>query len=146
MPAATEIQKQSIEEFISGWKSWNPSTFLDTLSSDCTQTALPFNSGKPTRSRAELEQLFPILMSTLSKFELTIHNVVHEPTKSQAALYSMAEADTPFGPYKNEQAVFLWLNEEGKVSKIEEMFDSAFMNEFLPKLQQYMAQKSQEQT
>ena len=57
----------------------------------------------------------------------------------------MTEADTPFGPYKNEQAVFLWFNEEGKVGKIEEMFDSAFMNDFLPKFQQYVAQESQEQ-
>jgi hypothetical protein len=55
----------------------------------------------------------------------------------------MTEADTPFGPYRNEQSVFLWFNEKGEVSKIEEMFDSAVMNDFLPKFRQYMAEKTQ---
>lgn len=55
----------------------------------------------------------------------------------------MTKADTPFGPYSNEQAVFLWFNEEGdKVEKIEEMFDSAFMAEFMPNFREYMAKQS----
>jgi hypothetical protein len=72
MPAAAEIEAKTIEEFISGWRSWQPVVFLSSFSPDCTQTALPFNSGKPTRSREELEQLFPILMSTLSNFKVCI--------------------------------------------------------------------------
>lgn len=48
-------------------------------------------------------------------------------------------ADTPFMPYHNEQAVFIWINESGEVSKIEEMFDSAFMADFMPRFQQHIA-------
>lgn len=45
-------------------------------------------------------------------------------------------------PYHNEQAVCLWFNESGEINKIEEMFDNAFMNDFLPKFHDYMAQKA----
>jgi hypothetical protein len=49
-------------------------------------------------------------------------------------------------PYHNESAVFLWFDESGqKVEKIEEMFDSAFMEDFLPKFQGYWAEKMKEQ-
>jgi hypothetical protein len=49
-------------------------------------------------------------------------------------------------PYHNEQAVFVWFDESGEnIAKIEEMFDAAFMDEFLPKFHHYMAEKMQRQ-
>ena len=46
----------------------------------------------------------------------------------------MIKADTEFGPYINEQAVFIEFDGSGeKVSKIEEMNDTAFRTEFDPK-------------
>jgi hypothetical protein len=56
-------------------------------------------------------------------------------------VYAVTKADTPFGPYKNEHALFLWFDESGeKVNKIEEMFDGLVMKEFLPKIMAHVAQ------
>lgn len=45
------------------------------------------------------------------------------------------KADTGFGePYINEQATFIWFDESGeKVTKIEEMNDTAFRRDWEPK-------------
>lgn len=62
--------------------------------------------------------------------------------QGKAAIYAIAKADTLLGPYNNEHALFLWLDESGeKVEKIEEMFDDAAMKDFLPKFEQYVAQQ-----
>lgn len=70
MSVTFEKQAATLQEFIEGWRKWTPEAFLPTFSADCTQTALPFNSGKHTRSRKDLERLFPVLMTTLSNFEV----------------------------------------------------------------------------
>jgi hypothetical protein len=69
MPATAQVQAQHIDKFINGWASWEPNNLLSTLSSDCTQRALPFRSETPPRSRQDLEQLFPVLLSTLTNFK-----------------------------------------------------------------------------
>lgn len=72
-----------------------------------------------------------------------MHNIVHDAAQSKAAIYAFTKADTPFGPFSNEHAVFLWFDESGKyVEKIEEMFDAVAMKEFLPKISQYVAQQN----
>lgn len=73
MPASVEVQSAAIEKFISGWRKWTPKDMLASFSADCTQTALPSVAEKKTHSRAELDQLFPVLMSTLSNFQASIH-------------------------------------------------------------------------
>lgn len=66
---------------------------------------------------------------------------MHDAAQGKAVIYAITKADTPLGPYNNEHAVFVWFDESGeKVDKIEEMFDGVFMKEFLPKLDEYMAQ------
>ena len=71
-----------------------------------------------------------------------MHNVVHDAAHSKAVIYAMTQANTPFGQFNNEHAVFLWFDESGKyVEKIEEMFDAVAMKEFLPKISQYVAQQ-----
>jgi hypothetical protein len=60
-------------------------------------------------------------------------------------IYAIAKADTPFGPYQNEHALFMWFDDaREKVVKIEEMFDTVVMKETLPKLDQYLARMKQE--
>lgn len=70
MHASAEVQAATLEKFIDGWSKWTPDDFLASWSENCTQTALPFGSGSPTHSRAELEHLFPKLMSTLTNFQV----------------------------------------------------------------------------
>lgn len=71
-----------------------------------------------------------------------MHNIVHDAAHSKAAIYAITRAETPFGPFGNEHAVFLWFDESGEyVERIEEMFDAVAMKEFLPKISQYVAER-----
>ncbi|KAK3327032.1 hypothetical protein B0T19DRAFT_399941 [Cercophora scortea] len=127
MAAATVIQAAKLEKFIEGWAGWTPDGFLSTWSSTCSQITLPFSSNVPPRDRPHVEHLFPILMSIFTNFEVRDGVGITRYT---------------FGPYKNEHALFLWFDESGtQVGRIEETFDALVMKEFLPKIQEHVAQQ-----
>ncbi|KAG6165915.1 hypothetical protein E4U11_008600 [Claviceps purpurea] len=133
MSTPAQIQADTLKRYIAGWGGWTMESFFSTLSDDFTQKPLPLSCGEPARGR---EQLYPVLSSLMTM--LTIHNTIHDPSNNAAVVYAVADGDTPFGPYHNEQAVFLWFNSKGdKVAQIEELFDSAFMAEFMPKFKKW---------
>ena len=70
MPAAREVQAETLQKYIDGWSGWTVDGFLASWSEDCTQQSLPFSSGKPLLSRAQAEQLFPHLMSVMTDFKV----------------------------------------------------------------------------
>lgn len=73
--------------------------------------------------------------------QFKVHNIVHDVANGKAVIYALTSANTPFGPYQNEHALFLWFDEDGKkVEKIEEMFDGVFMKDFMPKLEKHLAE------
>lgn len=81
--------------------------------------------------------------------QLNVHEVIHDPIKSKAAIYAMSEADTPYGDddfkWSNEYAAFLTLNEDGtKIKKVEEMVDTAFFQEWAKQGVAYRAKKAKE--
>uniref|UniRef100_A0A915Q9E4 Dcr3 n=1 Tax=Diaporthe longicolla TaxID=54899 RepID=A0A915Q9E4_9PEZI len=138
MPAPAHVQRATIDAFLDGWDKWTPEAFLATWSEDCTQKTLPYSHNVPIRDRANTNHLFPILMSIMDNFQLKTHNIVHDAAENKAAVYCSTTADTPFGPYTNEHAIFLWFNEAGdKIVKIEEMFDQFTMKDFAPQLEKY---------
>ncbi|KAB8227141.1 uncharacterized protein BDW43DRAFT_304834 [Aspergillus alliaceus] len=144
MPAPAEKQTATLNKFIEGWKGWTPDGFLASWSEDCAQVTLPFSSGVAPRTRAITEELFLKLMSILTNCELTVHNVIHDPAQSKAVMYAITTADSPFGPYKNEHACFVWFDESGEyVNRIEEMLDGVFMKHFLLKLEAYIMGKEE---
>nr|POE56462.1 hypothetical protein CFP56_33434 [Quercus suber] len=166
MTDTTQAQAATIQAFVAGWKAWKPDEFLASWSKDCTQHTLPFSAGVPSRSRADTERIFPMLMSIVTNFRVSIESIsgspnnewliaagsqleittiVHDPAENKAAVYAITKADSPIGPYANEHALFLWFDDEGsRVTRIEEMFDAAFMDGFLPKLHEYMRQQLEE--
>ncbi|ORX99968.1 hypothetical protein BCR34DRAFT_606450 [Clohesyomyces aquaticus] len=133
MPAPAEAQAATLERFIKAWGKWTPQ-FLEEWSEDLTFSTLPFSYGKPTRTRAQVQERYLLLIATPTNFQLKIHNVAHDASQGKAAIYAFTKADTAFGPYENEQAVFISFDESGqKVNKIEEMNDTAFRKEWDPK-------------
>ena len=78
--------------------------------------------------------------------KLTVHEIVHDAPRSKAVVYAFSKANTPYGEWNNEYAVFFTFDDSGKhISKIEEMIDSAFTKEFAPKFQQYLSEHFQQQ-
>ena len=61
-------------------------------------------------------------------------------------MYAVSKANSPFGEWNNEYAVFFTFDDSGKhISKIEEMIDSAFASQFAPKFQKYLSEQLQQQ-
>ncbi len=76
--------------------------------------------------------------------KLNIHEIVHDAARSKAAVYAVSKANTPFGDWTNEYAVFFTFDEAGEhIAKIEEMVDSAFLNDFFPKFQNFLKERQQ---
>lgn len=77
---------------------------------------------------------------------MTIHEIVHDVPKSKVVVYALSKGKTPFGEWTNEYAVFITFDDSGReIVKIEEMVDSAFMNDFFPKFQNYVRTQQQQQ-
>lgn len=170
MSSTIETQRNTLETFIDGWKGWTPEGMMSTFSDDCTQSALPFTMHQPRRNIEDMRAVLPRLMGVVDNYQvwfavpsvtrcvyiytiqlttfhglslkqLKIHNVVHDTASRKAAVYAISKGDTPFGDWDMEYAVFVEFNEHGdKITKLEEMLDSAFMKEFAPKFHSFMAQ------
>lgn len=72
-----------------------------------------------------------------------MREIVHDVARGTAAVYATSQADTPLPGEKwtNEYTIFISFTEDGtKVSRLEEMVDSAFYRDFFPKMQQYFKQ------
>jgi hypothetical protein len=73
---------------------------------------------------------------------LEIKEIVHDVAKGTAAVYATSLADTPLPGEKwtNEYSLFLSFTEDGtKISRLDEMVDTAFFNNLFPKFQKHMA-------
>lgn len=82
----------------------------------------------------------------LLHMKLKIHEIVHDAARSKAVVYAVSKADTPFGDWTNEYAVFFTFDESGQhIAKVEEMVDSAFLNDFFPKFQIFLREQQQQQ-
>ncbi|KAK5654597.1 hypothetical protein OQA88_7227 [Cercophora sp. LCS_1] len=146
MPAPAEVQKATLDRFIAGWSNWSAAEMVAPWTDDATQVTLPFSLNHPPRDKTQVLAVLPLVQTVVTDYELKIHEIVHDAAKSKAVVYAVSKAKTPFGAWTNEYAVFFTFDESGeKIAKIEEMVDSAFLNDFYPKFQNYLRQQQQQQ-
>jgi ketosteroid isomerase-like protein len=75
------------------------------------------------------------LILTSCDWQFVADNIVYDTGARKVAFHATSEAKSPIGLYSNEYAWFLQFNESGeKITKIEEFVDSAYITEFLAKL------------
>lgn len=70
MPGSAEVQAETLQKFIAGWSGWTPEGFLASWHDQCTTKTLPFSLGVPIRTRAQTENVFPIMMSFVTNFQV----------------------------------------------------------------------------
>jgi len=141
MPAPAHVQAATLQQYLEAWKNWDAEEQLALFADDFTMVTLPYGLGIPTRTRAQAAQVLPALNSAVTSYELTIHNIVHDAEKNQAAVYASSKGDLPWGPWDLEYSTFITFSEAGdKVLKLEEMLDTAFLADFGPKFGQHLQQ------
>ncbi|MCJ1399415.1 hypothetical protein MMC11_002617 [Xylographa trunciseda] len=141
MPAQAHVQAATLDKFLAAWKNQSAEDTVALWSDDFTQRLLPLSLGTPLNSRAEAEVVYPKLTESLKNWKLEIKEAVHDAARGTAAVYATSLADTPLPGEKwtNEYAIFLSFTEDGtKVSRLEEMVNTAFYRDFFPKFQQYL--------
>lgn len=74
--------------------------------------------------------------------QLTVRHVVHDAANNKAAIYASSKGTLPWGNWQMDYAAFLTFSEAGdKVDALEEMLDTARLQEFGPKFGEYLAAK-----
>ncbi|KAJ5592629.1 monooxygenase AgnL5 [Penicillium hordei] len=140
MPAPEKTQAATLEKFIDAWKRWDAQEWLALFSDGFTQVTLPLGLGIPSRPRAQVAQVLPALMATVKSYELTVRHVVHDAANNKAAIYASSKGTLPWGKWQMDYAAFLTFSEAGdKVDAVEEMLDTARLQEFGPKFGEYLA-------
>lgn len=76
MPAPTHVQANTLEKFISGWKTGTAEGMTAVFSDNCIQRTLPFSLNIPTRSREEVGVILPKLMGSLRNYQ--VHMYIHK--------------------------------------------------------------------
>jgi hypothetical protein len=64
---------------------------------------------------------------------------VHDAEKNKAVVYTSSKGNLPWGLWEMEYSVFITFSEAGdKVARVEEMMDSALLQDFGPKFSEYL--------
>ncbi|KAJ5245024.1 hypothetical protein N7489_005120 [Penicillium chrysogenum] len=139
MPAPASTQAATLQRFISAWEKWEAQEWISTFSDDFQQVTMPLGLNIPPRTRKEVEVILPALMATVDSYELTIHHVVHDAEHNKAAVYATSKGLLPWGDWNLEYSIFITFTEDGeKVARLEEMLDTAFLQDFGPKFGKYL--------
>ncbi|KAL7783869.1 hypothetical protein V8C37DRAFT_396641 [Trichoderma ceciliae] len=145
MPAPAEAQPATLKKFLGAWETNSVEDTMALWSDDFTQQLLPLSLGIPAKSKKQAEVAYPRLMKSLTNWKVEIKNVVHDTARGTAAVYSTVVADTPMpggDKWTNEYGIFITFSEDGtRISRLEEMIDTAFFGRIFPSLQQYLAQQ-----
>ncbi|RAL16200.1 nuclear transport factor 2 family protein [Aspergillus homomorphus CBS 101889] len=139
MPAPSSTQAATLQRFITAWERWDAQEWISTFSEDFEQATLPLGLNIPVRSRKEVEVVLPALVATVKSYKLQIHHVIHDPENNKAAVYAASTGKLPWGDWNLEYSAFLKFSEDGeKVARLEEMLDTAFLQDFGPKFGKYL--------
>jgi len=67
---------------------------------------------------------------------------IHDFEARTCAVHAKSTANTPIGPYANEYTFVLTFAEDSKILRIEEFVDSAYIKEYLARLEDWTAAQS----
>ncbi|KAK0729555.1 hypothetical protein B0H67DRAFT_638157 [Lasiosphaeris hirsuta] len=149
MPSPADAQVATLDKFLAAWQKGSAAETIALWSDDFTQRLLPLSLGRPALTRAQASAALSMMMGKLTNWKTEIRQVVHDSARGSAAVYTTAVADTPLPGgevWNNEYGVFITFSHDGtKITKIEEMIDTAFFGEFFPKFQRYLAEQPAQQ-
>jgi len=82
------------------------------------------------------------IMHAFRNVEIKILEMIEDPESNKVAMWAKSSAETDIGPYTNEYMIVLHMNKEKtKIVRLREFADSAYANEFFPRLKKHFAEK-----
>ncbi|GAB7358487.1 hypothetical protein MBLNU230_g2551t1 [Neophaeotheca triangularis] len=128
--------KQTADAFILSFEGdWELESVMKLRAPECKHTALPASLGQPTLNNDEWAAYFQTFAPLVKHCKMTIKDHTIDVEARRVACYSSMTSKTPVGPFVNEYAWFLTLDEKGeKLVDIKEMMDSVAVGEIRRKL------------
>jgi len=82
------------------------------------------------------------IMPVFRNLRLEVLDTIEDTVNNKVTILAKSKADTVIGPYENEYMITFHMNKEGdKIVLLREFADSAYANEFFPKLKKLSAGK-----
>ncbi|KAJ9617033.1 hypothetical protein H2200_000754 [Cladophialophora chaetospira] len=139
--------KRYDQRILDAYAAWNLDAIMADRAEECVYHARPETAGLPPRNNAEYRQWYTTEIMPLMKtgIKVEVHNIVYDAEARKSVLHGISTSESIVGPYRNEVILITTFNESGdKAVKIEEMFDSAYFQQFGQRLQEFMAQQQKQ--
>ncbi|KAF6219620.1 hypothetical protein HO133_004089 [Letharia lupina] len=79
-------------------------------------------------------------MSAFRDFDVTVHDTIVDEEARKMVMHASSTGTTALGPYNNDYTLILHMTEDGrKVEKFYEFVDSAYTVDYMPRLQDAIA-------
>jgi hypothetical protein len=150
--------KCGTEATIEGYRKWDIEAILNPRAENCSYNLLPESIGVLQRNNAEyrewyLTQVTPlfknfsvrrlismILNAEIHGRQVTIRQVMYDVEARKSMVHTFSDAESLVGPYHIELMLVLTFDDAGeKIVKMEEFFDSAYITQFLAKVESAMS-------
>ncbi|KAK0707842.1 hypothetical protein B0H67DRAFT_647979 [Lasiosphaeris hirsuta] len=135
------VLHQTVLNVIDAYNSWDIEKIMAVRAPECIQEMLPNTLGIPAMDNAAYEAwqkntVLPIFRN----LRLEVLDVIEDTENNKVAIWAKSSAESPIGPYANQYMLVLHMTKEGdKLVRLREFADSAYSNEFFPKLRKAMA-------
>ncbi|EXJ55618.1 hypothetical protein A1O7_08547 [Cladophialophora yegresii CBS 114405] len=139
-----ENMKHYTQKLLDAYAAWDLDAILADRAVECIYHARPETAGMPPMNNAEYRQWYTTEIMPLMKqgIKFEVHNAVYDAEAHKSVLHGISTSESVVGPYRNECILITSFNEAGdKAVKIEEMFDSAYFQQFSQRLQEFMSSR-----
>lgn len=141
-PSRTQLLSTA-RTFIDAYRTWTVDAIMEHRSPDCISRILPASRKYAPMNNAEYEAFFSRTMPLIQNFtpiEFEDETMV-DTEKRKVFMHLRSTADTVVGAYANEYSLVMTMTEGGdKVCDFMEFVDSAYSEEFFPRLRAKLEQ------
>ncbi|GAB1737384.1 hypothetical protein NU219Hw_g1529t1 [Hortaea werneckii] len=131
--------KHTAQAVCDGYEKWEIDAVMAPRTQDCIHHLGPKSLGRPLRNNEQYCAYFSTVQTLFHDFKIQVADQVFDVDEKRAALHVFGSASSPVGKYEQEYSWFLTFNKDGtKVKRMEEMTDSAYLEEFFKRLHSYV--------
>ncbi|KAJ8124139.1 hypothetical protein ONZ43_g68 [Nemania bipapillata] len=136
-------RRQTALAIVDAYNARNVEAIMSYRTKDCTQQLLPKSLDRPPMDNATYAVWVAPLLEQIRGFTITIHDVIEDAEANKVVMMGSSVGSSDVGPYSNEYALVLYMNEAGdKITKFFEFVDTNKTVAFFAKLRAYLEEKA----